>query len=182
MNNSKQGSLSIRIKTVPGCNFIPKTNLWREVTFLAWSDSVGNAIRVSFQLPSGSFNFGMSNIERHMDTCEANSIPILQKVRDKMVDRTMWQQGTCLHGNLKVFRLNCGFFNRADSFEKTLVLGKIEGRRWSRQQRMRWLDSIIDKMDMIVSHLREMVKDRGAWHAAVHSIAKSQTWLSGWTI
>ena len=64
-----------------------------------------------------------------MDICEANSIPIMQKVRDKMVDRTMWQRGTCLHRNLKVFRLNCGFFNRADSFEKTLVLGKIEGRR-----------------------------------------------------
>ena len=65
--------------------------------------------RVSFQLPSESFNFGMSNIERHMDTCEANNIPILQeKVRDKMVDRTMWQWGICLHRNLKVFCSGCG--------------------------------------------------------------------------
>ena len=67
---------------------------------------------------------------------------------------------------------------RADSFEKTLMLGNIKGRRRSGRQRMRWLDGIIHSVDMSLSKLREMVMDRGARHAAVHGITKSRTQLS----
>ena len=71
---------------------------------------------------------------------------------------------------------------KSDSFENTLMLGKIEGRRRRGRQRTRWLDDITDSMEMSLSKLRKMVKNREAWHAAVHGVAKSWTRLSDWTI
>ena len=70
---------------------------------------------------------------------------------------------------------------RLDSLEKTLLLGKTEGRKRRGWQRTSWLDGIIDTRDMSLSELREMVNDREAWYAVVHGVSKSQTWLSDWT-
>ena len=82
--------------------------------------------------------------------------------------------------NLK-FQYFGHLMQRADSLEKTLMLGKIEGKRRRRWQRMRWLDGITDPMDMSLSKIWKMVKDREAWHAALHRGARSQTQLNDWT-
>ena len=83
-----------------------------------------------------------------------------------------------LEGLMLKLQYSGHLMRRADSFEKILMLGKIEGERRSRQQRMQWLDCIIDTMAMSLSKHQEMVMDREAWHAAAHGVSKSQTRLS----
>ena len=132
---------------------IKKAECWR-TDFQLW------CWRRLLRVPWTARRSSQSNLKEINPECSLEGLMLKLKPKLESFDHLMW---------------------RADSLEKTMMLGKIKGKRRRGQQRVRWLDSIADSTDMNLSKLWETVKDREVWHTVVHGPAKSWTWLSDWT-